>query len=297
MKGKIFTPTLTIFDDNGNIDDEGNKKLIEYLIDGGVDGLVPLGSSGEFTQMTLDEKKHLIKLYVDTVDNRVELIPGTNSMNIEECIELGNFAIDLGVKGVLILPPYYYGISQDEAYDYFDKLAEEIHGNIYIYNFVARTGFDISGETAHKLAMKHKNIKGVKDSTASLSHTKEIILKVLPDRPDFEVFSGFDDHFIPNIVAGGAGCIAAISNFEPKLWSDWVDAMNNKDFDKVFEIGRIIDNLMPLYNVQSNFQLLFKKFLQEKGLDINSYTKFPFGEISDEVYDSAKKLWEKHTKE
>lgn len=290
MKAKIITPTVTIFDDKGNIDIEGNKLLIKHLIDKGVDGAVPLGSSGEFTAISLDEKKKLIKLYVDESKGRLDLIPGTNSLNFDECVDLSNYAISLGVKGVLILPPFYYGISQEEVFHYFDVLAQRVKGDIYIYNFPARTGFDMSAETTFSLAKKHKNIKGMKDSTANLSHTKEVILKVKDLRDDFEVYSGYDDHFVPNVIAGGNGCIAAISNFEPKLWSDWVAAINDGSFHDVKAIGNIIDRLMPLYSVEMNFSHIFKKFLIDDGLNISEYTIFPFEDLDNKDYEFAKDL-------
>lgn len=290
MKAKIITPTVTIFDDKGNIDIDGNKLLIKHLIDKGVDGAVPLGSSGEFTAISLDEKKKLIKLYVDESKGRLDLIPGTNSLNFDECVDLSNYAISLGVKGVLILPPFYYGISQEEAFHYFDVLAQRVKGDIYIYNFPARTGFDMSADTTFSLAKKHKNIKGMKDSTANLSHTKEVILKVKDLRDDFEVYSGYDDHFVPNVIAGGNGCIAAISNFEPKLWSDWVAAINDGSFHDVKAIGNIIDRLMPLYSVEMNFSHIFKKFLIDDGLNISEYTIFPFEDLDNKDYEFAKDL-------
>ena len=290
MKAKIITPTVTIFDDKGNIDIEGNKLLIKHLIDNGVDGAVPLGSSGEFTAISLNEKKKLIKLYVDESKGRLDLIPGTNSLNFDECVDLSNYAISLGVKGVLILPPFYYGISQAEVFHYFDVLAQRVKGDIYIYNFPARTGFDMSADTTFSLAKKHKNIKGMKDSTANLTHTKEVILKVKDLRDDFEVYSGYDDHFVPNVIAGGNGCIAAISNFEPKLWSDWVAAINDGSFHDVKAIGNIIDRLMPLYSVEMNFSHIFKKFLIDDGLNISEYTIFPFEELDNKDYEFAKDL-------
>ncbi len=287
MKARIFTPTVTIFNDDFSFDYDGNKNVIEHLIAGGVDGLVPLGSTGEFTTLTMEEKKEFLEFYVRTVDNRVELLPGTGCLNYDDTVELSNFILAFGVKGVLIIPPYYYALSQDEGYKYFDKLAEDIKGDIYIYNFSARSGFDMSAETVLKLSTKHKNIKGMKDSTANVAHTKDVLLKVLPERPDFEMYSGYDDHFVPNVIAGGAGCIAAISNIYPELWSNWIEAANNNSFYDIKTIGSKIDKLMGLYNVQSNFPLLFKKLMVKEGVNINTSTLFPHQEIDDESYNNA----------
>ena len=287
MRATIYTPTVTIFNDLGEFDFEGNRKVIEYLIEGGVDGLVPLGSTGEFTTLSLSEKKEFIKFYVKTVNERVQVLPGTGCMDYDKTVELSNYALSLGVKGVLIIPPYYYALSQDEGFKYYDKIAENVNGDVYIYNFKARTGFDISPETVLKLAKKNKNIKGMKDSTADIAHTRNVLLKVLPERPDFEIYSGFDDQFIPNVIAGGRGCISAISNIYPKLWSEWVQAVNNNKFDTIQTIGNKIDKLMELYDVQSNFSLLFKKLMVEEGVEINTNTLFPFENIKNDNYEKA----------
>lgn len=290
MRATIYTPTVTIFNDLGEFDFEGNRKVIEYLIEGGVDGLVPLGSTGEFTTLSLSEKKEFIKFYVETVNERVQVLPGTGCMDYDKTVELSNYALSLGVKGVLIIPPYYYALSQDEGFKYYDKIAENVNGDVYIYNFKARTGFDISPETVLKLAKKNKNIKGMKDSTADIAHTRNVLLKVLPERPDFEIYSGFDDQFIPNVIAGGRGCISAISNIYPKLWSEWVQAVNNNKFDTIQTIGNKIDKLMELYDVQSNFSLLFKKLMVEEGVEINTNTLFPFENIKNDNYEKALRI-------
>ena len=290
MRATIYTPTVTIFNDLGEFDFEGNRKVIEYLIEGGVDGLVPLGSTGEFTTLSLSEKKEFIKFYVKTVNERVQVLPGTGCMDYDKTVELSNYALSLGVKGVLIIPPYYYALSQDEGFKYYDKIAENVNGDVYIYNFKARTGFDISPETVLKLAKKNKNIKGMKDSTADIAHTRNVLLKVLPERPDFEIYSGFDDQFIPNVIAGGRGCISAISNIYPKLWSEWVQAVNNNKFDTIQTIGNKIDKLMELYDVQSNFSLLFKKLMVEEGVEINTNTLFPFENIKNDNYEKALRI-------
>jgi len=290
LRATIYTPTVTIFNDLGEFDFEGNRKVIEYLIEGGVDGLVPLGSTGEFTTLSLSEKKEFIKFYVETVNERVQVLPGTGCMDYDKTVELSNYALSLGVKGVLIIPPYYYALSQDEGFKYYDKIAENVNGDVYIYNFKARTGFDISPETVLKLAKKNKNIKGMKDSTADIAHTRNVLLKVLPERPDFEIYSGFDDQFIPNVIAGGRGCISAISNIYPKLWSEWVQAVNNNKFDTIQTIGNKIDKLMELYDVQSNFSLLFKKLMVEEGVEINTNTLFPFENIKNDNYEKALRI-------
>lgn len=294
MKCKIITPTITVFNEDETIDYKGNKKVIEFLIENGVDGVVPLGSSGEFPDIPFEDRKKFLKFYLEEVNKRVEVLAGTSSINYKETVELSNYAFEWGADGVLVIPPYYYGISQEEVFRYFDRLAGDVKGNIYIYNFLARSGFDIDADTLTKLAIKHKNIKGMKDSTTSIDHTKECIHKVLEHRPDFEIYSGFDNHFIPNVMAGGSGCIAAISNILPELWSKWVKETRAGNFDKIVEIQNKIDDLMKLYAIDSNFSLLYKKLMKERGVDIGTTTLFPFDLIDDDKYERAKEIFSRY---
>lgn len=110
MRSKIVTPTLTIFNEDYRINEEGNKKLINYLIENGVDGLAPLGSAGEFPFISFEEKKKLIDIYANEVKERVQLIVGTSSMDFNETVELSNYAYEKGADGVLVIPPYYFGM-------------------------------------------------------------------------------------------------------------------------------------------------------------------------------------------
>jgi 4-hydroxy-tetrahydrodipicolinate synthase len=296
MKCKILTPAITVFNENGSIDYEGNKKVIEFLIENGVDGIVPLGSSGEFPDIGFDERKKFLEFYIKEIDGRVEAIAGTSSMNYDEVVEMSNFAIECGANGVMIIPPYYFAISQEQAYRYYERLAGDISGDIYIYNYPARSGFDIEPQTLARLAKNHKNIKGMKDSTTSIEHTKNCIYAVKEYREDFEVYSGFDNHFIPNVMAGGSGCIAAISNILPELWAEWIKATREDNLSEITRIQLEIDDLMQLYGIDSNFSLLYKKLMKERGLGIESTTLFPFDLIDDEKYEKALRIFKNHAR-
>lgn len=287
MKSKIVTPTLTIFNEDYSINEDQNRKLINYLIDNGVDGLAPLGSTGEFPFISLEDKKKLIDIYTEEVKGRVQLIAGTSSMNFEETLELTNYAYKKGANNVLVIPPYYFGMSQEEGFHYYDELAKNTKANIYIYNFEARSGFNISADNVVKLIEKHSNIVGLKDSTADANHTKEVIYKALKVNKDFEVFSGFDEHFLINVISGGAGCISAISNIVPKYWSGLVKATNERNCDEIFKKMKEIDKLMGLYSIDSNFSLLFKKILNDKVFKLNTYTYFPFENLEENKYKKA----------
>lgn len=287
MKAEIITPTLTIFNDDGTIDYEGNKQLIKHLIDNGVDGIVPLGSTGEFTTLTLEQKKEFIGFCLSEVNGAVKVLPGTGCIDFKDTIELSNFALENGANGVLIIGQYYYGMTQEDIYHYYDYLAERINGNIYLYNFPARTSTDFEPETVLRLLRKHKNIVGMKESVSGFSHTRAIMTLIEKEFPEFKMYSGFDDQFLDNIDFGGCGSIGAISNILPELWRDWVSAKNTSNYEDITAIKRKIHSLMRLYQIECNCSGLFKHILKARGLDINTTTLFPFENVKKESIEEA----------
>lgn len=282
MKYKIISPTVTILDNEGKIDLEGNRRVIEFLLENGISGFAPFGSTGEFTEFTIDEKMELINLYIEVVDKKVPVIAATGNINYNKTVELSKKAFEAGVDGCMILPPYYFALSQSAVYNWYSALAEELDGNIYIYNFPDRTGFDIDTDTVIKLAKEYKNIIGIKDTVGDPEHTKDIIYRVKKFRPDFEVYSGYDNQFTPNILAGGDGNISAFSNIIPEIWAGWIKAAEDRDYDKIMEYQRVFDNMMPLYAIKPNFSKLFKALMKHRGVDINTKTIFPFDDLSEE---------------
>lgn len=285
---KIITPVVTAFDKKENIDYESNKKIIDFLIEGGVDGILVLGSTGEFTGMTYQEKSDFFKFYSDYVDQRVELYAGTGSMNFKETVRLSNDVEDMNYDGVMVIGPYYYGLDQEKIFIYYDTLAKKIAGNLYIYNFPARSGHSIEGSTVKKLIEENENIKGLKDSVVESIHTNQIAR--FSEKYDFDIYSGFDDQFLYNISSGGKGCIGGLSNIVPEIWSDLVKAANNNEFDKAIEMSHYIHQLMPLYDLDSNFSYLFKKLMVYRGVDIDPTAVFPFNQMSEEVYNQGKEI-------
>ncbi|WBW49859.1 dihydrodipicolinate synthase family protein [Peptoniphilus equinus] len=285
---EIITPSLTLFDDTNTIDRAGNETLINFLIDSGVNGILVLGSSGEFTTLNLEEKLSIFDLYTTVNNHRVDLFAGTNCAKIEETIHLSNTVLAQGFKGVMIICPYYYGISQREVYNYYAYLAQHISGDLYIYNYPDRSGFNISPQTVYELAISHPNIKGLKDSVSDPLHTNGIARAVAS--LDFKLYSGFDDQFLYNIATGGSGCIGALSNIVPDIWADLIHAMENSQMKKVLFLSHLIHQLMPLYTLSPNFIPLFKKLLTTRGLAISDASIFPNNALEPSTFETAKRI-------
>ena len=287
---EIIVPVVTVFDKNEKPDFEENKKVIDFLVDGGVDGILVLGSTGEFTVLDYEDKLKFAKDYYDYTNGRVDLYFGSNCPSFEDTVKLSNEAIKIGYKGVMVIGPYYFETDDEKMFIYYNELAKKVDGDIYIYNFPARSGYSISGETYAKLVKENNNIVGLKDSVMDPLHTNRL-LRSTEDKKT-KVYSGFDDQFLYNLSTGGAGCIGALSNLVPDLWSDLIKATKEKNFDKVCKLSTLIHKLMPLYDLDSNFSHLFKRLMAVRGVDISSKSIFPYNQLSEEVYEKGKKILE-----
>ncbi len=287
-KANFLTPVVTAFDANGNLDVQANKNLWDHLIKGGVDGLVIMGSTGEFFSMTTEQKKELIKLVVEHVNKRTKVYIGTSCMTVEDTVELSNFAIEAGADAVMIISPYYFALSDESVEFFYDKVAEAVKGDIYLYNFPDRTGHDLTPEITLNLLRKHKNIVGFKDTVSEMGHTRKLMTTVLKEFPDFIVLSGFDENFVHNILCGGSGCIGGLSNLCPELFADWVKAINAKNMDEVARIQKIVDKLMDLYPIGTPFIPIMKKAMILHGVEMKDYCTKPFLPATEEQTEQIK---------
>ncbi|MGL4801823.1 MAG: dihydrodipicolinate synthase family protein [Cetobacterium sp.] len=292
-KAKYLTPVITAFNKEREIDIKGNKEIWEHLINGGVDGIVLLGSTGEFFNMSMLQKKELIKVAIEHINKRIPLFVGTGSMNIEETIELSNYALNLGADGVMIIGPYYFPVNDRDLENFYSKLAININGDIYLYNFPKMTGHDINPKVLLNLLEKHQNIIGYKDTVSEMSHTRNLIQAIKDKYPNFIIYSGYDDNFVHNILSGGNGCIGALSNLYPQIFKQWVDAINNKDIINIEKFQKLIDSVMEIYDVETPFIPVLKKALILNGIKIEEYCTEPFGVISEIQVSKLKKILEK----
>ena len=257
------------------MDFESQEKLFDNLIEKGMDGILVEGSSSEFFAMPMDQRRKMAEFSIEKVNHRVKLIIGTSNMVADEIIDFSNFCLDAGADAVMILPPYYFHFGAGELLHYYDHLANQIHGNIYIYNFPDNTGYTIPPETVLQLTKLHSNIVGIKDTIPGMDHTRELIKVVKSQVPSFEIYSGYDDNFAHNVLAGGNGCIAALSNVVPEICAAWVRAFRENDMEGVVNGQRAIDRMMDLYAIRSPFLPVMKEAVKLRGLAATSVGTFP----------------------
>ena len=262
MKAAYLTPAITLFREDGSLDLESQGRLFDNLIEKGIDGILVEGSSSEFFAMPMDERREMARFAIERVDHRVKLIIGTSSMVADEIVDFSNYCLEQGADAVMILPPYYFRFGAEALLQYYDRLAGKINGPIYIYNFPANTGTSVPAETVLQLAQMHPNIVGIKDTIPGMDHTRELIKVVKSQIPGFEVYSGFDDNFAHNIMAGGDGCIAALSNVVPEICAAWVKAFRDNDLAGIAKGQQSIDRLMDLYAIRVSVPAGFEGSLQ-----------------------------------
>lgn len=296
-KAMYLTPVITAFTKDGKLDKQGNQNIWEHLIKGGIDGIVIMGSTGEFFSMPIEMKRELIDLATTYINKRVKLYIGTSCMTIEETIELSNYALSKGVDAVMIIGPYYFPLSAESINYYFDKIAKQVKGNIFLYNFPDRTGYDITAEITLNLLRKNKNIIGFKDTVSEVGHTRKLLTTIREEFPDFIVLSGYDENFAHVMLSDGNGCIGALSNLYPEICSKWVKAINENDMNEVSKIQKIIDKMMTIYEIGIPFIPIMKKAMILRNIEIEEYCTEPFLKASSDQNKEIKKIIENIEKE
>jgi 4-hydroxy-tetrahydrodipicolinate synthase len=237
--GQILTAMVTPFDQNGEIDFNATRNLINYLIANGTDGLVVAGTTGESPTLTTEEKVELFKFVVEVVDGRVPVIAGTGSNNTRASISLTNLAEKAGVDGIMLVVPYYNKPSQEGLYQHFKAIAESTSLPVMLYNIPGRSVVNMSVETVARLA-KIPNIVSIKDASGNLDAMAEIISQT---PKDFSLYSGDDGLTLPVLSIGGAGVISVASHI---IGNEMQTMIQNFKNGKLQEAARVHRNLLPI---------------------------------------------------
>ncbi|MFT8315942.1 MAG: 4-hydroxy-tetrahydrodipicolinate synthase [Clostridium sp.] len=289
LKG-VITPVITILDEDRNLDFKGNEEVINSLISGGVNGLLFLGSIGEFFALTMEEKKKFISFVIKTVNKRVPVLIGTGGTVVEEVIELTNFADAEGADYAVVISPYYFKLNDESLYNYFSEVAKNTKLPLILYNFPDRTAVNINPKLVLRLAKEFKNIAGIKDTVDNISHTRQLIDTVKSEVKDFAVFSGFDEYFIPNLLSGGNGLIGGLTNIAPEEFAKLYKAYNDKDFNTVEKLQLFVNVLMNIYTVSDFFIPAIKTAKMLSGYNIKPVCKSPASGLSESQVEEIKEI-------
>ncbi len=229
----IFTGSgvaiVTPFLDNGEVDYESFRSLIEFHIANGTDSIIVCGTTGESSTLTHEEHIECIRFCAEVVNKRIPVVAGTGSNCTETAIYLSQEAEKAGVDGLLIVTPYYNKATQKGLINHYTAIANSVSLPIIMYNVPSRTGVNISPETAAYLAKNVENIVGIKEATGNLSQAAKL-MSLCGD--DIDLYSGNDDQIVPIMSLGGKGVISVIANIAPKQTHDLCQAYLDGDVKK-----------------------------------------------------------------
>jgi len=242
-----FTALITPFKDGG-VDEESYRRLVEWQIEQGTHGLVPVGTTGESPTLSHEEHRRVIELCIETAAGRVPVIAGTGSNSTAEAIDFTQHAKNAGADAVLIVTPYYNKPTQEGLFGHYKALNDCADIPILIYNIPGRCVIDMSVETMARL-FELPNILGVKDATADMARISQQRAAM---GPEFNQLSGEDATALGFMAHGGHGCISVTANIAPALCAEFQNACLAADYVKALEIQ---DRLMPVHDalfVESN---------------------------------------------
>lgn len=257
----------------GAIDRAAYRKLIEFQIENGTAGIVPCGTTGESATLSHEEHAELIRMTVELVAGRVQVIAGTGSNSTREALKLTADAKRAGADAALLITPYYNKPSQQGLYEHYKAIAEEVDLPLVLYNVPGRTGVSIAPSTLHRLGDFH-NIVAVKDATGNIDWTSEVCGEC-----DLAVLSGDDSATLPMISIGACGVISVLANIAPAAVADLVAKGLAGDFNGARQIHHRYFKLIKALFLESN-PMPVKAALEMMGM-IGPDIRLPLTPISD----------------
>ena len=211
----IFTPNMVPLDSRGEINHDELSRYVDWLIEKGVHGLYPNGSSGEFTRFTARERRSIIRTVAETVNGRVPILAGAAEANTKETLKACEAYAQLGARAVAIISPIFYKLSQESIFAYFSEIARHSVIDVTVYN-IPMLSSPIEVETVRRLA-ELERIIGIKDSSGDVGHMCRMIAAIRPERPEFTFMTGWEAVLIPMLAVGANGGTNASSGIVPEV--------------------------------------------------------------------------------
>lgn len=270
MKG-IIVPIITPVDKNEKLMQEKMRKQVDFVIEGGVLGILAFGSNGEFYMSEEDEMLEALKIIIDQAGGRVPVYMGIGEINTKKCIRIAKRAVESGADGISVLQPMFLKPTEEELFLHFKMIAESVPETpVLLYNNPGRTGYTMSGDLVERLAREVENIVGMKDSSGDITQTEEFIRRTRDIQ--FRVFGGKDTLIFGTLVHGAAGCVCTTANFIPELVCSIYDKYTAGDLDGARE-AQFRLNPIRLVMDKASFPVATKDYCNILGMDVgNPYT-------------------------
>jgi 4-hydroxy-tetrahydrodipicolinate synthase len=282
----VYPALITPFTKDDEVDKDGLRRLVEYVIEGGVAGIVPCGTTGESATLSHEEHKEVIRAVVEY--STVPVIAGTGSNNTKEAIELTRYAEDVGADACLLITPYYNKPNVKGLKEHFARIGDAVDIPLIVYNIPSRTGQNVSAETQVELAAEVANLKGVKEASGDLKQIGTIIRLAAEQGLDFTVVAGDDFLTLPIMSLGGTGVISVAANIVPKEMCAMVDAMSKRELKKAKELNIRLFPLFDAMFLETN-PIPVKKAAELMGLP-SGHVRLPLGPLSEANVEKLRKV-------
>lgn len=282
LKGS-FVAIITPFKGD-KIDEASLRKIVNFHLENGTSGIVPCGSTGESSLLSLEEYLRVIEIAVGEVKGRLPVLCGTGTNSTAKSVDMIKRASKLGVDGFLTIVPYYNKPTQEGMMAHFGKLAESVEQSIVLYNIPSRTGINMLPSTVAALNKKYPNIVGIKEASGNLDQVSEII--ALTD-PNFSIMSGDDVLTLPIMSIGGKGVISVVANILPNLMAKMCELFAIGEINEAQKIHLKLFPLIKALFVQTN-PIPIKYAMHLMGFCRHS-PRLPLLPLSDKYRDDLKK--------
>jgi 4-hydroxy-tetrahydrodipicolinate synthase len=237
------TAIVTPFKKDGSIDEAALRRFVDFQISGGVEALVPVGTTGENPTLNANEQKRVIEIVIEQTNKRVKIFAGAGSNNTAEVIEKTRFAKKAGADAALVVGPYYNRPTQNGYFQHFSAVANAVDIPLIIYNVPGRTGGNIEAATMLRMAEEIPNVIMVKEASGNMTQIMEIA-RNMPKH--FSLLSGDDSLAYSIIALGGDGCISVVSNEVPKEYSNLLRLCLKGNWTEALQLHY---RLLPLMNI------------------------------------------------
>lgn len=263
----IFTPNLVPLDPRGNINEPELRRYVDWLIERGVHGLYPNGSTGEFTRFTPEERRRIVEIIADQTRGRVPILAGAAEANVKETLSACEHYARLGVRAVAIVAPFYYKLSPASVYAYFREIGLNTPVDVTLYN-IPMFASPIDVPTVQRLSEECDRIVAIKDSSGDLPHMIRMIQAVRPNRPDFSFLTGWDAALMPMILVGCDGGTNASSGVVPEVTRKLYDLTLAGQLDQARRIQYGLVTLFDTMLYQAEFPDGFRAAVDLRGFNM-----------------------------
>ncbi len=262
----IFTPHMVPLDHASRIDEQELRRYVEWLINRGVHGLYPNGSSGEFTRFTPEERREIVRIVCDQAAGRVPVLAGAAEANVQETLRACENYAQYGARAVAIVSPFYYKLSPESVYAYFAEIAQSSPIDVTLYN-IPMFASPIDVPTIQRLA-DFPRIIGIKDSSGDLAFMMRMISAIRPQRPDFTFLTGWEAILVPMLIAGCDGGTHATSGVVPELTRSMYDLTQRGQIDAAMGLQYRLLELFDAIVYAADFPEGLRAAVQLRGFNL-----------------------------